>query len=107
MSLSFGLKSSQTQKVKEVLKAHAEIKKAVVFGSRAKDTHRPGSDIDLALFGAYISHKQILQLKKDLNDLNLPYKFDPVIYSEISEPALKKHIDRAGEIILEQKKKLR
>lgn len=100
-----GLKKEQENKVKQVLRNHAEIHKVVLFGSRAKRTHSPGSDIDLALFGDRITHKDLLKLKKDFNELNLPYKFDPVIYSKISESALKEHIDRVGVIFFTQKEK--
>ncbi len=100
--MSLGLKQNQVRMVKKVIKAHPEIAKAVLFGSRAKKTNRPGSDIDLALIGENIKHKDFLRLKKDLNELNLPYKFDPVIYKKISEPALKEHIDRVGITLVSQ-----
>jgi hypothetical protein len=60
----------------------------------------------MVLFGEHISHKDLLRIKKDLSELNLPYKFDPVIYSEISEPALKDHIDRVGIVFIEHEQKL-
>lgn len=104
--MPLGLKEEQEVKVKQVLRKHPEIEKVLLFGSRAKNTHQPGSDIDLALFGDQITHKDLLQLKKDLNELNLPYKFDPVIYSRISEPALKEHIHRVGVLLFTKKEKI-
>ena len=37
--------------VRSVLRQHPEIECATLFGSRAKGTHTPRSDVDLALAG--------------------------------------------------------
>ncbi|MEK7295440.1 MAG: nucleotidyltransferase domain-containing protein, partial [Actinomycetota bacterium] len=34
-----------------MLAAFPEVTKAIIYGSRAKGTNKPGSDIDLTLFG--------------------------------------------------------
>ncbi|HTG45994.1 MAG TPA: nucleotidyltransferase domain-containing protein, partial [Verrucomicrobiae bacterium] len=35
----------------EVFRRHPEVTRVILFGSRAKGTHRPSSDVDLALTG--------------------------------------------------------
>ncbi|HEX6982168.1 MAG TPA: nucleotidyltransferase domain-containing protein [Balneolaceae bacterium] len=100
--MAFGLTEKQINQVKGELTEHPEITKVLIFGSRAKGTQREGSDIDLALVGESISHKALLNLKSGLNNLELPFIFDTVIYSDIKEDALKDHIDRVGIVFYEK-----
>jgi type I restriction enzyme S subunit len=67
-----------------------------LFGSRAKGNYKPGSDIDIALWGDELNAKDILSLHVSWNELELPYKLDLLNYTAIKEPALKEHIDRVG-----------
>ena len=48
---SSGLTDREMDLIRGVLKRHGEITGAVMFGSRAKGTASPASDIDLALEG--------------------------------------------------------
>ena len=53
------LVASELELVRSVLRQHREIECATLFGSRAKGTHTPRSDVDLALAGpleAFGSH---------------------------------------------------
>ena len=43
----FGLPEHAVDKIRQVLAAHPEVERAVVYGSRAKGNYRNGSDIDL------------------------------------------------------------
>ena len=73
------------------------LRMAVVFGSRAKGTHRPGSDVDLALFGESIRAADLVRLSEHLNeDSPLPYRFDVVQYETLASEELRSHIDRVG-----------
>lgn len=94
--MTFGLAQDDIDSIRRVLKTEPEIKEAHIFGSRAKNIHREGSDIDIVLFGSTIAHKSLLQLQVRLDELDLPYTFDIIIYSNIDEPDLKKHIERVG-----------
>jgi predicted nucleotidyltransferase len=53
--MDFGLKSEDLSYIISVLQGVREIEKAVIFGSRAKDSYKPGSDIDNAIYGKGIS----------------------------------------------------
>ncbi len=94
--MAFDLTEKQIGQIKGVLAEYPEVKEVRLFGSRAKGTQSDGSDIDMALKGDDITHTALLNLRGDLNALNLPYTFDTVIYSNIKEPALKVHINRKG-----------
>lgn len=93
----FGLKKDELEYLRSILAEYPEIEKAMVFGSRAMGNFKPGSDFDLALLGEKISRKIILSLYDKLNEVSdFPYHFDIIYYNELSNPALKKHIDDFG-----------
>lgn len=94
--MPYGLTDTQLDRVRRVLAQTPRLERAVLFGSRAKGTHKPGSDIDLALMGDAFQFADRLRLDNELDDLDLPVFFDLVMYGQISEPALREHIDRVG-----------
>ncbi|MDD2498976.1 MAG: nucleotidyltransferase domain-containing protein, partial [Desulfitobacteriaceae bacterium] len=53
--MKFGLRESDLAYIISAIKELSEIEKAVIFGSRAKGNYKPGSDIDLAIYGDRIS----------------------------------------------------
>ena len=63
--------------VRSVLRQHPEIESATLFGSRAKGTHTPRSDVDLPL----------------------PYRFDVHALAAITHAPLLEHIARVGMVI--------
>ncbi|HEX2978548.1 MAG TPA: nucleotidyltransferase domain-containing protein [Candidatus Babeliales bacterium] len=70
--------------------------KIYLFGSRAKGTHRPSSDIDLALdAGRQLSFLEIAKAKNVLDALNIAEKIDVVDMRSIPE-ALKETILQEG-----------
>lgn len=95
----FGLSPEAREWITRVLRVFPEVKEAIIFGSRAKGTARPGSDIDLALKGELTDFHLVERLRHMLDEgLYLPYFFDVVDYARISNPALKEHIDRVGKL---------
>jgi predicted nucleotidyltransferase len=84
--------------IRETIAAHPAVERAVLFGSRAKGTHRKNSDIDIALWGDLTS-LQAEALRIDLDELPTPYRFDIIAYRDIRNPALKSHIDRVGRVL--------
>ncbi|MEI8402869.1 MAG: nucleotidyltransferase domain-containing protein, partial [Alcaligenaceae bacterium] len=72
------------------------IDKVVLYGSRALGTHKPGSDIDLALFGKNVTPDLTASIAILIDDLLLPYTLDLTAYDLIDNLALREHIDRVG-----------
>jgi uncharacterized protein len=98
--MQYGLKDSDLQQIVDSFGRFDEITEVVLFGSRAKGNYKTGSDIDLAIKGANISHQTVAQLYDWLNEeLPLPYFFDVLHYETIDEPKLKEHIDRVGIVL--------
>ena len=61
-----------------------------VFGSRSKGTAKPLSDLDVAIFSE-ISKADLVRLKAELEDSNLPFHVDVIVWDEIS-PEFQNHI---------------
>ncbi len=81
--------------VQEVLRGHPQITEARLFGSRAKGTHSPHSDIDLALWGE-LDALQTEEIAAQLDELPLPWHFDVLPFAQIQSPPLREHIERVG-----------
>lgn len=94
-----GLTPKELEILQNVFKKFDDIKKVILFGSRALGTHKTASDIDLAIKGK-VDINTLSKLKYTLEeDTNLPYFFDVVIYDNLDNMELKKHIDGFGKII--------
>ncbi|GFO57542.1 hypothetical protein GMSM_45490 [Geomonas sp. Red276] len=97
MTEQFGLSPGVIEKVCSVFAGCAEIKRAILYGSRAKGNYKPGSDIDLTLVTVGELPKGFLQdVCLALDDLDLPYSFDISLLHRIENPNLIGHIQRVG-----------
>jgi type I restriction enzyme S subunit len=76
--------------VKSILKKHEVI--AYVFGSRAKNTAKALSDLDLCLKNEY-NKTTVRKLQDEFEESDLPFKVDIVIWSDISE-GFQGHIEK-------------
>jgi predicted nucleotidyltransferase len=93
---AFGLKDSERELIRGILRRHPEVAEAKIFGSRAKGNSQPGSDIDLALWGN-VSASLVATIAGELDELPLPYAFDVQAYDAINHQPLREHIDRVGQ----------
>ena len=75
--------------VEEILKKY-EIN-VFVFGSRAKNSAKPLSDLDLCLKNNY-DKSTIRKLQDAFEESDLPFKVDIVVWSELSD-SFKNHIE--------------
>jgi len=94
----FGLKPETVEKIRAVFSRHPQVSEVVIYGSRAMETARPGSDIDLTLKGEDLDLKVLNRISADLDDLLLPYMFDLSLHNQIENPDLLCHIRRVGKI---------
>ncbi len=95
-----GLSDGDLRLICQAAASLPEIESLILFGSRAKTTQRPGSDVDLAIKGAGVGYDTAVRLAGMLNEeLPLPYFFDVIDYAAITEPALVDHIDRVGRVL--------
>ena len=74
----------------------------VLYGSRARGTYKTGSDIDLTLWGAELTHSVLSRIDTELDELLLPYMIDLSIFRQIENPEMVKHIQRDGVSLYER-----
>lgn len=88
--IKFGITEDQIRSIIEFTKSiliKGQTIKVWIFGSRARGTHKPYSDIDLLLQAfPQLSSKQISDLSEKLEESNLPFKFDLIPIEDIYKP---------------------
>lgn len=99
---NFGLSDLQIQQINHVFYSHKEITKVVIYGSRAKNTHKNYSDIDLTLFGSDLNLRISQKIETELDDILLPFKFDISIFLDIQNLDLIAHINQFGKVFYEK-----
>ncbi len=97
--MKYGLSTTTVERLQNTLLHYPEVEKAVLYGSRAMGTYRPGSDIDLTLCGDELNHTLLTQINNELDDLLLPYQIDLSLMASLSHPALLNHISRVGVVL--------
>lgn len=90
-----GLSEHDIDLIRQVLARHPAVTGAILFGSRAKGTASPASDVDLALEGID-DQLQAEAIAGELEDLPLPYRFDVKALAAIRHGPLREHILRVG-----------
>lgn len=97
--MKFGLSDQTLNKIHSVLIQYPQVEKVVLYGSRARDNYRNGSDIDLTLFGEEeLTHTVVSQIAIDLDEQLLPYTIDLSIFKNIQNPDMIKEIEQVGKV---------
>lgn len=96
----FGLPQADYDEMLQVISCFPDITKVTLFGSRAKGTYKPGSDVDLAIETDSTKKRTAIELAIRLNEETpLPYMFDVIDHQQTREPDLLDHIARVGVVI--------
>ena len=90
-----GISGPQQQRLLDVLIQQAVVDAIWLFGSRAMGRERPGSDIDLCVDAARLTHLERLRLMADIDELLLPWTVDLALLHELP-PDLLSHMQRVG-----------
>ncbi len=96
--ITHDLKPDELAMLRRVFQSHPEIKTVKLFGSRAKGTHSPSSDIDLALWGE-VDALRAESIAAELDELPTAYKFDLKPFHLIKLLPLREHIERVGIVV--------
>ncbi len=100
--MKHGLEERTIAQIRSVFAAFPMVEKAVLYGSRAKESFKPGSDIDLALSGKSLDLLTLHKIEDALDDLLLPYEIDLTIFERITNHDLIEHIQRVGIVLFER-----
>lgn len=91
----FGLPDPTIKLIRDYFASCPEIKSVKIYGSRAMNTEKEGSDIDFAIYSSAPSDISG-RVQADLDALSTPYLFDVTDYYKITHVPLREHIDRVG-----------
>jgi len=98
---NFGLKKEFVDQIIQILREVKGLEKAVIFGSRANNSYKVGSDIDICVFGKQIDESEFNTLKFKLNEENvMPYFFDVIRFDDITTQHLKDEILANGKDLI-------
>lgn len=78
-------------RIREICKKN-EVKKVVLFGSRAKGLSRPNSDFDIAVWGS----SDVENIREELDNLPTLYSADVVDMDTCSNPHLIREVEEYG-----------
>lgn len=91
-----GLKDSHRTAIIKILAFNDKVERALLFGSRADQTYRMNSDVDIALFGDSLTISDLAQLNALMDALFVPQRVDLHLYRWIKNQALIEHIHQDG-----------
>jgi predicted nucleotidyltransferase len=97
-----GISEATVSAIVGTLSRFPGVERAVLFGSRAKRTHKPGSDIDLALSGSTLDWRTVGKIYDALDDLMLPYRFSLIVHDRSTDTEVAAHIARVGVPLFER-----
>ncbi len=90
------------QMLRQVFSNYPNIRQVKLYGSRAKGTHHPRSDIDLVVLGEDVDRFMIADILLTLDDSDIPFLIDLQNYQDLKNPRLIEHIDRVGVVIYDR-----
>lgn len=94
--LNTGLSPAILADLAGVFARYPEIRQVLLYGSRAKGSWKPGSDIDLAVLAPEMSEARFAQLWCDIDDLPLIFKVDCLHWDRLGNLRLKEKILAEG-----------
>lgn len=96
--LIYGLAKRHYLDVAHVFSSYPRVERVLIFGSRAKGTEKPHSDIDLAVIAPEMNEREFSRLLADLDALDLVFKLDVVHLDTLSQQKLRQSILAHGKL---------
>ena len=92
--MDFGLPKEVLEQIKEVVNKNEKYK-FKIFGSRAKNTYKKTSDIDIAVF-ENVDREDEYKIRNEFDLLDIIYKIDLVFINEHIKPKFLDEINKEG-----------
>lgn len=98
----FGLSEKTMATIRAIYAQFPQIKRVILYGSRAKGTFRTGSDIDMTIVATpEFDFSLLAKINTLFYNSSLPYLVDISDFSKLTDPDLLAHIKRCGKVIYE------
>ncbi len=91
--MRFGLEDIKIKKIASVLSKYEIVKRAVIFGSRARGDFKYNSDIDIAV---YTDGQSATGLQSDLDEAVGIYKINVIYMDSLNSEKLIHNVERDG-----------
>lgn len=98
-----GLKDKHRTAVIEIIAKNPHVERAVLFGSRATGTYTTTSDVDIAIFGTELTITDQGRIMAIIEELPMAQRVDVLIYEQLTNATLRRHIDTHGVVWYEKK----
>lgn len=85
MSQAIDVTPAQREQLVSLLSTHLPNTEAWVYGSRARWTSRPESDLDMAVFATPAQARNVYALREALEESNLPFRVDLFVWDEVPD----------------------
>lgn len=95
----YGLDDEEMKMMHDIFAQTVNIDKVILYGSRAKGTYKPFSDVDITLVGDQLTEEDLTDVMFRLEESSLPYFCDVSLFKNLSSPDLISHIRRMGKTI--------
>jgi uncharacterized protein len=94
--MPYGLPDHVIEQLNRVFSDYPQIHRVLLYGSRAKRTFRPGSDIDLCIEADGFGHDELFAIETRIDDLLLPWKVDLSLRDTIDDEVLLDQLRQTG-----------
>jgi len=96
--LTYGLRDTDLAYMAELFGQYPDVEQVWIYGSRAKGTNRPGSDVDLALIGPAVKKDTAAAIHFTLEeDGPMPFFFDVLHWNTLTNRQLKAEIEQTAQ----------
>lgn len=102
----YGLDEEEMELLQRVFSSIEGLEEVILYGSRAKGTYKPFSDIDITLKGSRLTEEELAEVCSKLSESSLPYFCDVSIFHHLESPSLIDHINRRGKLIYQRTKQV-
>ena len=80
----YGLDEEEMELLQRVFSSIEGLEEVILYGSRAKGTYKPFSDIDITLKGSRLTEEELAEVCSKLSESSLPYFCDVSIFHQFA-----------------------
>lgn len=98
----YGMTDDELELLCSLFARQREIERVILYGSRARGTHKPFSDVDITLLGVGLTRSHLSRLMADIDESSLPYFFDISLFAKLTNPDLIEQIEQTGVVLYQR-----